>query len=627
MMNGTRCATLPRVPGSSGTRAASSWIWCLVLLAPAAACRITDQRFIEPPRLIAPMSMSTVTRQAPTLRWALGSGDGRPVVELCKDRACTTPLPVGATVDASGQRAVPDADLPPGCVFWRVRVVLGDQTVTSATWQFWVRAPHSEAPIEVDASNGALLDVNGDGYVDFLVGAPALGPPNVANGEAHLYLGSASPSADDWNGASPARRVDLIDPVGPQASFGDAVASAGDVNGDGYADFLIGAPGTGKVSGSATGATLLYLGSAAPSAELWNAQPSAQRIELSGPDGPNATFGRPVVGLGDINGDGYADFLVGDSPFGLIQPFHVYFGSATPGAESWNGIAPRGRIDLSIPDGVKVNFQSAAAVGDVNGDGFPDFAIGTTGSDGQGAVHLYLGSASPSAVSWNGDAASRRIDLASPDGPGGEFFWVAAAGDVNGDGYADLLVGASGVGSKVGAAHLYLGSPDPAAAWSGSAPAGRIDLASPDGTMTDFGSVVGSAGDVDGDGLSDLLITGFPESFTAPNSGMAYLYLGMKTPSAAAWNNPSPTRRIDLVAPQGPSSGFANTSLTTGDFNGDLRDDFAIGAPAADAQGGIVYVYFGGIAPTATGWNAPLPGRRLDVLGPDPSGSEYGGLR
>jgi FG-GAP repeat protein len=547
-------------------------------------------------------------------------------VDLCKDRACTMPLGVTATIDDTGQRAVPDGDLPAGWVFWRVRVVRGSQMVTSATWQFWVGHPHSEAPIEVDASNGALLDVNGDGYVDFLVGAPAAGPPGVAGGTAHLYLGSPAPGAADWNGASPVRRLDLADPAGPHAFFGNAVASAGDVNGDGYADFLIGALAAGPVGASANGAAALYLGSEAPSAEVWNAQPSVRRIDLTDPDGPGATFGAPVVGLGDVNGDGYADFLIADSGFGLIQPFHVYFGSASPRAETWNDNAPRDRLDLSIPDGVQASFKSAAGLGDVNGDGFPDFAVATTGSDGNGAVHLYLGSASASAVGWNGDAASHRIDLASPDGAGGEFFWVAAAGDVNGDGYADLLVGASGVASKVGVAHLYLGARDPAAAWSGSAPAARIDLTSPDGTMNDFGSVVGSAGDVDGDGLSDLLISGFPENFGPTNAGLAYLYLGMKVPSAAAWNNPSPTRRIDLIAPQGPSSSFGSTSRTTGDINGDLRDDFAISATAANAQGGAVYIYLGGMAPTALGWNTPQPDRRVDVEGPDPKASLFGVL-
>src|SRR4029079_3963073 len=89
------------------------------------------------PRLIAPLSMSMVTQQKPKLRWTLDAGSGTPIVEICKDRGC--PMSLGATQLAGDNlSAVPAAALPPGWVFWRVRVMSGSQTLSSATWQFWV---------------------------------------------------------------------------------------------------------------------------------------------------------------------------------------------------------------------------------------------------------------------------------------------------------------------------------------------------------------------------------------------------------------------------------------------------------------------------------------------------------
>src|SRR5262249_16740150 len=86
---------VPHRPGTSGARGLA---WCAALAA-LVACRVTDQRFVEAPavpRPIAPSSLSRVTRQTPTLRWVLGPGEGTPSVELCKDRACTMPLSIGA---------------------------------------------------------------------------------------------------------------------------------------------------------------------------------------------------------------------------------------------------------------------------------------------------------------------------------------------------------------------------------------------------------------------------------------------------------------------------------------------------------------------------------------------------
>ena len=94
---------------------------------------------VAQPRLIAPLSTSSVTQQQPTLRWELGAGTGTSFVDLCKDRGCTTPISgVTAVIAGDNVSAKPSAALPAhGWVFWRVRVVNGSNSTTSATWQFW----------------------------------------------------------------------------------------------------------------------------------------------------------------------------------------------------------------------------------------------------------------------------------------------------------------------------------------------------------------------------------------------------------------------------------------------------------------------------------------------------------
>jgi FG-GAP-like repeat len=193
-----------------------------------------------PPRLIAPLSTATVTSQRPTLKWQLANGTDGAHVQICRDRACTSEV---TAFDARGASGAPASDLPPGVVFWRAYGRGGGVTgqVSTPTWQFTVGA--RSAP--VDTSWGTTLDVNGDGYADVIVGAPS---ESMTVGIAHVYLGSAAGLA-----STPA--VTLNPPGGQYSDFGSSVASAGDVNGDGYGDVIVGANG-------ASGGVYVYLGSA-----------------------------------------------------------------------------------------------------------------------------------------------------------------------------------------------------------------------------------------------------------------------------------------------------------------------------------------------------------------------------
>jgi hypothetical protein len=380
-------------------------------------------------------------------------------------------------------------------------------------------------------------DVNGDGYADFLVGA--VGASSNA-GTVHLFLGEATPTATDWNGTSPPKRIDINSPDGANGEFGYSVSSVGDFNGDGYADFVIGA----TVVSSSAGAAHLYFGEPAPTGADWNGSPAAQRVDIAGPDGSNAYFGNSVASAGDVNGDGFADFLVGApgaaSNAGAV---HLYLGGGSTVSQ---------HVDLVSPDGASSYFgNSVASAGDVNGDGYADFLIAAyMTSSSTGVAHLYLGEATPTANDWNPPSPTKRIDLADPDGANALFgISVARAGDVNGDGYTDFLVGASGF------AHLYLGESSPAASdWNGASAAKRIDLTNPDGTGSAFGSSVAAAGDINGDGYPDFSVAAVGAS---SRTGAAHLYFGESTLALTDWNGTTPPKRTDFAGPDGANAAFA----------------------------------------------------------------------
>jgi hypothetical protein len=543
-------------------------------------------------RLIAPLSSSTVTKQTPTLHWALSGGMGTPVVDICTDRACAHPITT-PTITISGGKtsAVPNAALPSGWIFWRVRVVDGSNATmsTSATWQFWVNKTGGPA---VDSSSGTVLDVNGDGYADFLVGARNAGA-------AHVYLGSS---------AGTFTRLDLAGPDATAGFFGCSVAPAGDVNGDGYTDFVI-----GNYTG---GIAHLYFGSATPSTVDWNGAGAAKRIDITAPGGI-MMWASYASSAGDVNGDGYADFIVSSQFTGTTGAASVFFGSATPTAANWTAATTSARIDLVPPGSGSQGFgNTVAPAGDVNGDGFGDFLVGAPSTAGSvGAAYLYLGSATPTATSWNTAGSGVRADLPGIDGATGGFGIVGTAGDVNHDGYSDFFVGSANESG-----HIYLGSNAPSAfTWAGGS-ALRLDLTNPDGTGAAFAATGASAGDVNGDGYDDVIVGAYSAATAA---GALHIYFGEATPTTAHWNGASPSLRNDIPGPDGTNGLCGNTVAGVGDTNGDGYAEFVAGCPGGGAGDGSVSTFFGLGSPVSGSWTG-VTSKRLDFTGVDGNNSGFG---
>jgi hypothetical protein len=285
---------------------------------------------------------------------------------------------------------------------------------------------------EAGTSVAGAGDVNGDGYPDLIVGSPghsSLDPSTYDDGRAILIYGRASMS-----GALSADGT-LSSGVTSDSRLGASVSGVGDANGDGYDDVLIGSPGYNSGAGEAT---------------LWMGATSAASMSIADYDGAAGDeAGTSVAGAGDVNGDGYPDLLVGLPGYSSStgRGVLIYGSASIPGTLTANG---------TLSGGVGGNRlgESVSGVGDVNGDGYDDMLLGSPGyGSDQGEVTLWTGApvaTRMSIISYAGETTG--------DQAGGS---VGGAGDVNGDGYADVLIGASGYNSSAGRAYLVLGSGAP----------------------------------------------------------------------------------------------------------------------------------------------------------------------
>jgi len=324
--------------------------------------------------------------------------------------------------------------------------------------------------------------------------------------------------------------------------FGASVAGAGDVDGDGVPDAVVGAPGADPAGKSSAGSAFVFSG--------------ANGVLLHRFDGQAAGdyFGFSVAAAGDVNGDGRADLLVGAplaNPGGRTDAGSAFLFSG------WNGALLR-RFDGPTP-GDALGW-SVAGISDLSGDGVPDVIAGAPYADPAGQANAgttFLLSASDGAV-------LRRLDgEAAGDNAG---FSVASAQDVDGDGKADVIVGAPGrdraVGyTDVGAVYLVSGATGRTLM--------RVDGPLPGSTDYGLGYSVASAGDVNADGLPDV-IAGAP-SLAVCGHGAAFVLSG--TNGAVLFRFEDPTAF---------SVGCVGRSVAgAGDVNGDGRPDLIVGAPSA----------------------------------------------
>jgi hypothetical protein len=329
------------------------------------------------------------------------------------------------------------------------------------------------------------------------------------------------------------------------AFLGASVSSAGDVNGDGYADVIVGAPAydAGEID---EGAAFVFLGSVSG---IGQGDTATARAQLES-DQAGARLGTSVSSAGDANGDGYADVIVGAIRYDAGETDEgaafVFLGSTSGIGD---GHAASAHVQLESDQAGAYFGASVSSAGDVNGDGYADVIEGAVyydaGESSEGAAFVFLGSSSGIG---DGHAASANARLES-DEEGAELgISVSSAGDVNGDGYADVIAGAwlydNGPYDNTGAAFVFAGSA--AGIADGHAADAHARLNSYNDWIL-FGSSVSSAGDVNGDGFSDVIV-GAPLYFSGQSQveGAALVFLGALRESVIAMRGrpPRSSRRI-----------------------------------------------------------------------------------
>jgi len=372
-------------------------------------------------------------------------------------------------------------------------------------------------------------DLNADGYDDVAVGAPGSGGPS----RVFVFMGGP--------GGLSAEPAAILEGYGLQSSFGNAVAGAGDVNGDGYDDLIIGSPGYKEpgYGGAPRGWAYIYLGGPGGI--------STYPATILDPGRNWGNFGWAVAGAGDIDGDGHDDVLVGDQYFDIgADPLEnqgkvsLFRGSAL-GVETtpaWTAVGAQFKAMCGT---------SVSGAGDVNGDGFRDIVIGspqwgptynpdpgTTNLSGR--VDVYFGSALGlgTAPGWTAYGA-----------PGTTLgYEVSGGADANGDGYDDILTGASGVSHpeyREGQIILYYGG----ASGPGAIPPWRAES---NRSAASFGLVLAFAGDTNGDTLDDILLSSTNYNTAYQHEGAAFLYFSTPT------SNLPPRAAIAPIAVQECSS-------------------------------------------------------------------------
>ena len=380
-----------------------------------------------------------------------------------------------------------------------------------------------------DDSGGAGLglavsgagDVNGDGIPDLIVGGPGVfNSPfydSTISGTARVYSGSDGSVLYSFDG----------DSVGDR--FGFSVSGAGDINGDGFADLIVGAPADG-VDATTSG-----------SARVFSGVDGSVLYDFEG-DSVGDRFGGSVSGADDVNGDGVPDLIVGASHRGDNN------GSNSGRVRVFSGID--GSV-LYTFDGDSLNDRffgnSVSGAGDVNGDGTPDLIVGA--QVGNGRARVFSGSDGSQLYNFDGDSLN--------DGFGGS---VSGAGDLNGDGFDDLIVGARFSNELAGVARVFSGV-DGSVLYNleGDFPSG-------------LGESVSGAGDVNGDGVPDLIV-GAPSDGNMELVDDGYFFSG----SAQVFSGLDGSVIYNFVGDSiGDSFGWSVSGL--GDINGDGVDDFVVGA-------------------------------------------------
>ena len=426
---------------------------------------------------------------------------------------------------------------------------------------------------------------------------------NVALGAGEAGHGVARVSDDVYPTA--AIKINGLTPNGPVLAdhdlFGISVASM-DLDGDGVPDLAVGADGG--------------LGNGAVHVMLMNADgtvKSTSEINATTPNGPvlvdHGQFGISVASIGDIDGDGVPDLAAGAygnwvSSRGTVHVMLMNADGTVKSTSEINDLTPNGPV---LADHDKFG-ASVASIGDLDGDGVSDLAVGAyfdaAGGTNKGAVHVMLMNADGTVKSTS------EINDLTPNGPvlDDDRFGrsVASLGDLDGDGVPDLAVGGyfdNGRGTNRGAVHIMLMNADGTVKSTS-----EINDTTPNGPVLadhdHFGAAVASMGDLDGDGVPDLAVGAYGDDGKGVrgDDGRGAVHVMLMNADGTVKS----TSEINGTTPNGPvlddHDNFGRSVASMGDFDGDGVTDLVAGIYAGSDAGGInrgaVHVVTLGVVPT-----------------------------
>jgi hypothetical protein len=482
---------------------------------------------VPAPRPVWPPSTAFTTSQTINFRWKLTAPATGGRLEICTDRACAN---VVQTSDVVGETTtatiVPTAGMS-RVFFYRLTGLMGatQGATRSPVWSFSV----SGGTPTPRATWGTTHDFNGDGLADIYGGSPDSNAVRLYRGRTPL---GGAPTADTVFNST----ADI--------KFGSAIVGAGDINGDGFADLAIGT----------NASVFVYHGRSVLPSSIPTASANSNFAM------PAAATRHNLAAAGDVDGDGYADLVVGDPAMTRIL---MYSGGPT-------GVAT---VPVPLVRGETAFGKSVAGGCDVNADGFADLIVG-----GDGNATVILGSAAGpgTVISLTPGAA-----LVTPTGFGSS---VACAGDVNGDGYADVIVGAPLDDS----AFVYHGG---ASGPTGSVSGALRKVAGESGTPTKhgdaFGTVVASGGDLNGDNFADVVVTApiAPVGFDANFTGTVFIFHGSASgvPITAPGSSTAHQKALGAT----PPLNRPQVSQYAGDVDGDGVGDIVTGVPLRSTGGGV----------------------------------------
>ncbi len=461
-------------------------------------------------------------------------------------------------------------------------------------------------------------DVNGDGLDDLIVGAPGVDiNSNVDAGKSYVVFGKINSTSINLSSISAGTGGFAINGENNGDQSGHSASSAGDVNGDGLDDLIIGAFGANIGNRTDAGKSYVVFGKTnTATINLSSIAAGTGGFVING-DYDRGYSGHSVSSAGDVDGDGLDDLIVGapghttksDHPEGKS---YVVFGkkdntnavNLSSVASGSGGFVINGK-DTPNTTGQSNSGRSVSSAGDVNGDGLDDLVIGAPGADpigknNAGKVFVVFGKKDDTSA----------VDLSTIESGTGGFVIngekafdftgdsASSAGDVNGDGLDDLIIEASNADpdgkTNAGRSFVVFGTADTDVIELSSVASGTGGFVINGEKAEDYSGIsVSSAGDVNGDGLSDLIVGAYGADIIGINEGKSYVVFGK-----------SNTNAVDLSSIAAGTGGFVingknawdrsgDPVSSAGDVNGDGLDDLIVGAHVVNTYTGKSYVIFG----------------------------------